>query len=224
MGRATSALSTVTRLPPTVTPVSYTHLDVYKRHSQDSATPVLTGTLFEVKDGILYLVSVDGCRLAVRKENVECRDSIRFIVPGKTLSEVLKLTGKYLSDEDELPIQLNIGSKHIIFECKGYRVISRLLEGEFIDYNAAIPKESKTNLVVSTREFLESINRASIIINDKVKNPIKAVFENNSVNVSCETSMGKVSDTFALEMTGERVKIGFNNKYMTCLLYTSRCV
>lgn len=189
--------------------------------SQDSATPVLTGTLFEVKDGILYLVSVDGCRLAVRKENVECRDSIRFIVPGKTLSEVLKLTGKYLSDEDELPIQLNIGSKHIIFECKGYRVISRLLEGEFIDYNAAIPKESKTNLVVSTREFLESINRASIIINDKVKNPIKAVFENNSVNVSCETSMGKVSDTFALEMTGERVKIGFNNKYMTDALKAS---
>ena len=82
--------------------------------SQDNATPVLTGTLFEVKDGILYLVSVDGCRLAVRKENVICKDNIRFIVPGKTLSEVLKLTGKYLSDDEELPIQLNIGSKHIM--------------------------------------------------------------------------------------------------------------
>ena len=66
-----------------------------------------------------------------------------------------------------------------------------------------------------SREFLESINRASIIINDKVKNPIKAVFEDNFVTISCETSMGKVSDSLTLDMTGEKVKIGFNNKYMT---------
>lgn len=189
--------------------------------SVDTSTPVLTGTLFEVKDGYLNLVSVDGCRLAVRKEKVDFNENVRFIVPGKTLSEILKLTGKYLTDSEETPIMINVGSKHIVFECNGYHVISRLLDGEFIDYNAAIPKESKTNIIVNTREFLESINRASIIINDKVKNPIKAVFEDNFVTISCETSMGKVSDSLTLDMTGEKVKIGFNNKYMTDALKAS---
>ena len=189
--------------------------------SQDGATPVLTGSLFEVKDSVLNLVSVDGCRLAVRKENIDFKENLRFIVPGKTLSELLKLTGKFIGENDDDKIMVNIGSKHIIFECKGYHVISRLLDGDFIDYNAAIPKETKTNIIVSTRELLESINRASIIINDKVKNPIRAVFEDNTVTISCETSMGKVSDTVSLEMTGEAVKIGFNNKYMTDALKAS---
>ncbi len=188
--------------------------------SQDSATPVLTGTLFEIKNKVLNLVSVDGCRLAVRKENVDFDENIKFIVPGKTLLELLKLTGKFITEE-ESSIMIYIGNKHIIFECNGYKVISRLLDGEFIDYNAAIPKEAKTNIILSTREFLESINRASIIINDKIKNPIKAIFEENNVTISCETSMGKVNDSFSINMTGEKVKIGFNNKYMTDALKSS---
>lgn len=63
--------------------------------SQDAATPVLTGTLFELKGGTLYLVSVDGCRLALRKETVNCSESFKFVAPGKTLSELLKLIGKF---------------------------------------------------------------------------------------------------------------------------------
>jgi len=188
--------------------------------SQDAATPVLTGTLFELKGGTLYLVSVDGCRLALRKEPVNCSESFKFVAPGKTLSELLKLIGKFSGEEDE-EVLVKLGSKHLVFECGGYTVLSRLLEGEFIDYNTAIPKEKKTRIVLSAREFAESINRASIIISEKIKNPVKARFEEGKVSISCETSVGKVNDSIPVKLEGDPVRIGFNNKYMTDALKAS---
>ena len=188
--------------------------------SQDAATPVLTGTLFEIKNEVLYLVSVDGCRLALRKEPVSCPENFKFVAPGRTLSELLKLIGKF-SDGEDREVLLKLGSKHIVFECGGYTILSRLLEGDFIDYNAAIPKEKKTRIVLSAREFAESINRASIIISEKIKNPVKALFEDGQVSISCETSMGKVNDSIPVRLEGEPVRIGFNNKYMTDALKAS---
>lgn len=187
--------------------------------SQDMNTPVLTGALFEKKGGFLHLVSVDGCRLALRREPVAGEEDFRFIVPGKTLSELLKLTSRYAGGEEEILVKA--GGKHIVFCCGGYNMISRLLEGEFIDYNAAIPREYKTRLTVSARAFAESIGRASIIISEKIKNPVKAVFENGVAAISCETSMGKVTDSFPVALEGEPVRIGFNNKYMTDALKAS---
>ena len=93
-------------------------------------------------------------------------------------------------------------------------MISRLLEGEFIDYAAAIPSEYRTKIILSAKEFADSINRASIIISDKIKNPVKTVFEDGDAYLSCETSQGKVSDSFRVDMEGERIKIGYNNKFM----------
>ena len=181
--------------------------------SQDTATPVLTGVLFETKEQNLYLVSVDGRRLALRKEPVEVSEDIRFIVPGKTLSELLKLTSRF-NDEEEM-IWIRAGKRHIAFECAGYRMISRLLEGDFIDYDNAIPKSYTVSVKVNVREMVESINRASILISDKVKNPIRTVFEDNTAHLSCETSMGKVSDSILVELTGGPLQVGYNNRYMT---------
>ena len=189
--------------------------------SQDASTPVLTGTLFEMKDGVLYLVSVDGCRLALRKEPVSCRENFKFVAPGRTLSELLKLISRFSGGEEEEEVLLKVGSKHIVFECSGYTMLSRLLEGEFIDYNAAIPKEHKTRVIVSVREFTDSINRASIIINEKIKNPVKASFADGQVAISCETSMGKVNDALPVRIEGDAVRIGFNNKFMTDALKAS---
>lgn len=187
--------------------------------SQDTSTPVLTGTLFEKKGELLYLVSVDGCRLALRKESVTGTEDYRFVVPGKTLAELLKLSSKFPDEGEEISVR--VGSKHIVFACGGYHMISRLLEGDFIDYNAAIPREYKTRMTVSARILTESINRASIIISEKIKNPVRAVFENGQAQISCETAMGKVTDTVPVELEGEPVRIGFNNKYMTDALKAS---
>ncbi len=185
--------------------------------------PITTGTLFDLSDNVLNMVSVDGCRLALRKENVKVDGDFYFVVPGKTLSEIQKLLIKLVGDDKEELVEINVSRKHIIFAIKGYSIVSRLLEGEFLDYRAAIPDGSKTTVRLSAREFIRSIERASIIITDKIKSHIKCVFADGNINVSCVTTIGKVNDNLAAKLQGEEVTIGFNNKYMTDALKASEC-
>ncbi len=182
-------------------------------------TPVHTGSLFDVKDGVLNLVSVDGYRLAMRTEKVNVSQDFSFVVPGKTLSEVCKL----LSDEEDDMVQINVSTKHILFEVSGYTIISRLLEGQFLDYQSAIPKQQTTRVKISVREFAASIERASIIITDRIKSPIKSIFAGGEIQIFCTTSMGKVFDSVPAEIQGEDVTIGFNNKYMIDALKATGC-
>ena len=118
---------------------------------------------------------------------------------------------------------MNVSNKHICFCISGYVLISRLLEGEFLDYKNAIPKEGQTTVTLETRAFLDSINRASIIINERAKSPIRCTFSENQVKLFCETALGKISDSLPAEITGPEVSIGFNNKYMADALKASEC-
>lgn len=103
--------------------------------AQTDARPVHTGSQFEIETDNLRVVSVDGSRLAMRCEEIKSGESAQFVVPGKTLSEVLKL----LKDE-ETPLSLAVGRRHIILEIDGYAVISRLLDGEFLHTARPYPK------------------------------------------------------------------------------------
>lgn len=191
--------------------------------AQNDQNPVHTGSLFDIADGMLNVVSVDGYRLAMRREKVNVDGNFKFVVPGKTLSEIVKLLSHLVLDEKEEKIQIHVSSKHISFCVSGYVLISRLLEGEFLDYRNAIPKESATVVKVETRSLLDSINRASIIINERAKSPIRCTFENNEIKIFCETALGKVNDSISAGMEGPGVKIGFNNKYMADALKASEC-
>lgn len=161
---------------------------------------------------------MDGCRLAIRKELLELssEEQFHFIVPGKTLSEIMKLLAKLSNEgeEEEPMISMRVSNRHIIFELAGYSIISRLLEGEFLDYKSAIPNGVKTKVVVNTREFINSINRASIIINERAQSPIKCEIGGNIIRLNCESTLGKVQDSFEAQVEGNDVKIGFNNKFM----------
>lgn len=182
--------------------------------SQNDQFPVHTGSLFDIKDEILNIVSLDGSRLALRKEKINVTENFKFVVPGKTLSEILRLLSRLVLEDEDEKITISFSNKHISFMINGYVIISRLLEGDFFDYQTAIPNEVKTNVKIDTKEFLSSINRASIIINERAKSPIKCTFENNSIKLFCETAIGKINDAISAEIEGPEVKIAFNNKYM----------
>lgn len=172
--------------------------------------PINTGTLFDIKSDEINLVSVDGYRLAKRTEKIANQDQqIKFVVPGKTLSEVLKL----ISDTDD-EIKISIGKRHIIFTNKDYCIISRLLEGDFLDYNSAIPTEKTTELIINTKEFIESVERTSLVITDRLKSPIRCLFSESQAKISCITTLGRANDEFNISMSGNDLEIGFNNKYL----------
>lgn len=171
--------------------------------------PVQTGSLFELDENTINIVSVDGFRLAMRREKLQNGKQMRFIVPAKTLSEVSKLIG-----EDEKQVSIYVGRKHIIFDVDGYKVISRLLEGDFLDYKNAIPEGGTTRVRVSVRSFGGCVERASLLITDRLKSPIRCVFEQDLVKISCITTIGKAYDEVACQNNGAKVEIGFNNKFL----------
>ena len=186
--------------------------------AESDAKPIHQGSLFSLENGILDVVSVDGYRLAVRREPVDFSEDLSFVVPGKTLSELLKL----IKDSEE-PVEISAGRRHILFKIDNYTVISSLLEGEFLNYNAAIPPESQTEVVLKTREAIDSVERVSLLITDRLKSPIRCLFDNNEVKLNCTTSMGRASDQLDVEMTGQSVEIGFNNRYLLEALRNTEC-
>ena len=187
--------------------------------SQDEKKPAHTGELFEILPDKLTVVALDGYRLAIIKRDVECTRDIRIIIPGKTLQELLKIMG---GDEDEVKIDAN--RRYVVFTTNGYTIMSRLIEGDFLNYEGVIPKDKKTRVTVDCKTFIDTIERASLIITERLKNPLRINFAEDKVTVRCQTPLGKVVDEFApIEMAGDAVEIGFNNRYLLDALRYSKC-
>jgi len=176
----------------------------------NDSKPVHMGSLFDLDDKSLSVVSVDGYRLAKCTYPLLDDNKLSFVVPGKVLTEVSKM----LKDEDE-PASLLVSPRHIVFNIGSYSIISRLLEGEFLDYKKSIPQSASGTVTISKRRFVESIERASLLISDRLRSPIHITFDKSGlVKISCSTSIGKFYDEFPCKMTGETTEIGFNNRYL----------
>ena len=174
---------------------------------------VYTGIKFEISDNELKLVAVDGFRMAIRKEFIDYKgEDMTFIVPAKTMNEIIKISVEE-ENEEETQISLSIGKRHIIFEVNGYSVISRLLEGEYLNYQSTIPTTAQTSVEVDTRSLIESIERTSLIITDRTKSLINCVFDTDFIRISSITSLGTANDKVSADVEGSRVEIGFNNRY-----------
>ncbi len=186
--------------------------------AESDAKPIHQGSQFHIENGVLDVVSVDGYRLAKRSEPIDFKEDMSFVVPGKTLGEILRL----LKDTDD-SVELSAGRRHILFKIENYTVISSLLEGEFLNYKAAIPPDSKTEVIAKTREVMESVERVSLLITDRLKSPVRCIFEDNEIKLLCTTTMGRASDQVPVEITGENVEIGFNNRYLLDALRNTEC-
>ena len=178
--------------------------------------PINKGTLFEIENKIFRMISLDGYRLAIRTENIDYEGEKYMIVPGKSLSEVSKLI-----NEDAENIEIISGGRHIIFKIGSYSVISRLIEGQFINYKASIPESHLTQIRINTRKFIDTIERLSLLLTDKMKSPIKCCIEDSIINASCNTPLGQAEDQIDVSMTGENIEIGFNNKFLLDALRNS---
>lgn len=179
--------------------------------STNEARPVHMGSLFEISDAGLTVVSVDGFRLALRREPLEKIEggAFSFVAPGTALNEVEKIC----EDIDEL-LTITLGQRHILFEVGETELICRRLEGEFLDYKNAIPRRNPISLVADTRAMLESLERVSVVISEKLKSPVRCVFESDRVLLSAKTASGDAKDVCRIVGDGGGLEIGFNNKYL----------
>jgi len=179
--------------------------------SDNESRPIHTGALFETEAGELTIVAVDGYRLALRREKLDSADvpDYSFVVPGVALTEVERI----LSDSDD-KVKLTLGSKHIIFYISDTILISRRLEGEFLNYKNSIPANTKYRFTIEKDELIGAVERVSLIISDKLKSPVKCEFEDGIIKLSSASALGKASDECIINGDGESLKIGFNDRYL----------
>ncbi len=185
----------------------------------NEAKPVLTGELFEVSDGNLSVVAIDGFRLAIRNEKCDAGENMQFVVPKRTVIEVANM----LKDEAEEQCIVSVSRSHILFEFEGYIVFSRLLEGEFHNYKSSIPPAYETEVIVNVNELTKCLERCSLLINSKFNAPIRCTFSGNSLNVRCKTGIGEINDTISVKTSGPDVKIGLNNRFMLEAIRATDC-
>lgn len=186
--------------------------------SDNIAKPIYTGSLFDIKNKIMRIVSIDGYRMAVRQEATESDADTRFIVPGKMQNEILKLIG-----DDNEKISVRVGQRHVAFVVSNYYVFSRLIEGTFLDYQSTIPKDERTKLKVNTRSFINAVERMSLVTSERVQSPVRIGITADQVRLSCRTAVGRASDVLAVSSAGSEVEIGFNSRYLLDALKYSEC-
>ena len=179
--------------------------------ADNDVRPIYTGTLFEVSGGELTLVSVDGYRLAKRSEKLEGKqmEECRFVVPGTALSDIERIC----EDKDD-PVSVSVGQKHISFSIGETVVVSRRLEGEFLNYKKSIPENFRHVLKVERGELMTVIDRVSLIISEKNSSPVHLLLNDGSIECSCVTPIGKAEDVCLCEGSGEGLEIGFNDRYL----------
>ncbi|CEG29493.1 DNA polymerase III subunit beta [Bacillus sp. B-jedd] len=182
--------------------------------SVSETRPILTGVNWKAENNELICIATDSHRLAMRKARVETEnnESYNVVIPGKSLNELSKI----IADTNE-PIDIVITDNQVLFKAKNLLFFSRLLEGNYPDTSRLIPQESKTDVVVFTKDFLHAIDRASLLAKEGRNNVVKfSTLADGVVEVSSNTpEIGKVVEEIQSQsVEGEELKISFSAKYM----------
>ncbi len=189
---------------------------IFAVSQNEARKPILTGSLFEIETGVLSVVATDGYRLAIAKETVNSSLSDKkFIIPGLTLREVFKV----LEDDDEKDVSIVVSDRHVMFEFENYKVVTRLLEGEYINYKPVLQTPNSIFVIADTGKLAEALERASLLINDDIsakteKVPVRLNIMLDKIEITCMTGKGKVHDVVDVSVNGEDIEIGFNYKYL----------
>jgi DNA polymerase III subunit beta len=181
--------------------------------AQDETRPILQGILFEVKEKQLNLVALDGYRMAVRSEYLGSENNVEVVIPGKTLNEVSRI----LEDISDVT-KITFTNNHILFNLNKTKVISRLLEGKFVNYLSLLPQEYKILVNVNKGSLQNCIERASLMAKDSNSNLIKLDFNDENVIITSNSQLGKVREELNINLQGEELQIAFNSRYILDVL------
>lgn len=180
--------------------------------SQDNTKPILTGALMEIDTNSVNMVSLDGYRLAVSKNSLDTGIGSlkKIIIPGRTLNDLSSALGS-----EELEIEFTVDEKYISAQFNGAKFISRLIEGTYIDYSKLLPAEYKTKIIVNRVEFLNAIDRATILAVHEKNSLVKFSITDEFIQATSNTDVGDLSEQVNITKEGESLNIAFNSRYLT---------
>ena len=179
--------------------------------SPNDSNKMMAGELFEVNENQLKVVSLDGHRISIRKVRLKDHyEDTKVIVPGKTLSEVSKILG----GDNEKEVLIYFSTNHILFEFDNTIVVSRLIEGEYFRISQMLSSDYETKVSVNKKEFLDCIERATILIRENDKKPLIINIGDNSMELKLNSSFGSMNADLMIHKTGKDIMIGFNPKFL----------
>ncbi len=183
---------------------------------------ILNGTYFKVNDGDLLCVACDSFRLAKSEKKLEFgrinddRDALHFayVVPAKTINELCRM----LPDDDDLTVAVYMGRKHMVYVIEGLTFFTRLIEGEYIDYDRIIIKNHRIIVECPRDALLMALEKAAIVTEEKIVGAgrayVKLSLEGGLLKVTAESALGSSYDEIPVEHEGEDIVIAFNNRYL----------
>ncbi len=172
---------------------------------------LMTGELFEIKNNILRVVSLDGHRISIRK--IALKDNVndkKLVVPGKTLMEVSKI----LSGEAESVVNISYTNNHVVFEFDQTIVVSRLIEGEYFKIDQMLSSDYDTKVRINKKELLSCIDRATLLIKEGDKKPIIINIEDEMMELKIKSQIGSMNEEIVINKEGKDLLIGFNPKFL----------
>ena len=181
--------------------------------SSDEVRPILTGVLFDVAGENLTMVALDGFRMAVKRNGIINDKNFKVVIPGKTLSEIGKIM-----NENENPIYIYFSKNHIQVQVQDTIIVSRLLEGEFINYKQIIPSEYKIKVNFSSSKLMEACDRAALFARDSSNNMIKFEISDDLMVIMSNSQNGDVHEEIKIQKEGNDIEIAFNAKYFIDVL------
>ncbi len=179
--------------------------------ADNDTNKMMTGELFEIQENMLRVVSLDGHRISIRK--IELKNSYgekKVIVPGKTLQEISKI----VSGESEKDVDITFTKNHIVFEFDKTIVVSRLIEGEYFKINQMLSSDYETKVRINKREFLDCIDRATLLIKEGDKKPIIMTIGDESIELKIKSQIGSMNEDIEIGKEGKDLMIGFNPKFL----------
>lgn len=171
----------------------------------------MTGELFEIKENILRVVSLDGHRISIRK--IDLKDEVgdkKIVVPGKTLIEVSKI----LSGEIESIVNISYTNNHIVFEFDNTIVVSRLIEGEYFKIDQMLSSDYDTKVKINKKELLNCIDRATLLVKEGDKKPIIINIGDEVMELKIKSQIGSMNEEIMINKEGKDLLIGFNPKFL----------
>ena len=186
--------------------------------STEENRPIFTGCLFEIANGKLNVVAVDGYRLAIKSTKLNEKNSnFSSVIPGKTLNEVNKI----MADSFDT-VKIGIAKNQALFEMENCKIVTRLLDGEFLKYQNAIPANWETRIKVNKAEIQDCFERIILIsassIEKEKKYPVKINIEVGKVIISCANQTGDAKEEINPETEGKELEIGFNPRFFLVAL------
>ncbi|MGE0267815.1 MAG: DNA polymerase III subunit beta [Candidatus Omnitrophota bacterium] len=178
--------------------------------SHEESRYVLNGVLLEINGNLMRIVATDGRRLAKieRKINSTLKKDVNVIIPIKAIQEI----NRNLTDDGDL--SLVVGANQVLFNIDGTLIATRIIEGEFPNYNQVIPKPIENRIVMKTQELLASIRRANLLSTPDFQAVKFEIFSDKMVVSKSTPDIGESREEITVEYKGSEMVVGFNPQFL----------